>query len=203
MSLPYLRDYTHVDHIPYLDTPPTYEDFFRFYLYPNIPVLIGPALTENWRARQEWTGIIENRQERCKDRDKNKDNIDDNNHDTNRNENVHRIRRESQNVVPNFAYLRQRFGDAQVSVANCSQRYFTDQPRVHMKFCEFIDIWKKTSLQRQGISQETIAIVNADGDRANDDELLYLKDWHFVKAFPEYSAYDTPEIFQGVSDSPI
>jgi len=163
-------------------------------------VLIGSALTENWKARQEWITIIENRQKQCKKTDKdNLIKIDDSNHDTNRNENVHRICREFQEAVPNFAYLRQRFGDAQVSVADCSLRYFTDQPRVQMKFCEFIDIWEKTSLQRRGTNQETIAMVGADDDRAHDDGLLYLKDWHFVKAFPEYSAYDTPEMFQGAS----
>ena len=29
-----------------------------------------------------------------------------------------------------------------------------------------------------------------------DARLLYLKDWHFVKEFPHYKAYETPHYFQ-------
>ncbi|KAG0210887.1 JmjC domain-containing protein 4 [Mortierella sp. NVP41] len=48
------RDYTDVNGIDCLDTPPTYTEFLTNYLEPNLPVLIGPTLTSQWRARQQW-----------------------------------------------------------------------------------------------------------------------------------------------------
>ena len=40
--------------IPYYSTPPTYNTFLKEHLIPNRPCIIGPALTEEWKARSEW-----------------------------------------------------------------------------------------------------------------------------------------------------
>ncbi|XP_021650393.2 arginine-specific demethylase JMJ20 isoform X2 [Hevea brasiliensis] len=58
-------------------------------------------------------------------------------------------------------------------VADCGTREFTDQKRVEMTVSEFIDHWVE----------------------GNSNSLLYLKDWHFVKEYPEYVAYGTPLLF--------
>jgi len=31
-----------------------YQEFFEQHLWPNLPLVIGPALTASWRARREW-----------------------------------------------------------------------------------------------------------------------------------------------------
>jgi hypothetical protein len=40
-------------------------------------------------------------------------------------------------------------------------------------------------------------IKNRQDDKDNNEpqNLLYLKDWHFVQEYPEYEAYTTPPIF--------
>ena len=48
------RDYSGLHHIDCLHTPPSYAAFLAHYLEPNLPVLIGPALTASWRARIQW-----------------------------------------------------------------------------------------------------------------------------------------------------
>ncbi|KAF9939903.1 JmjC domain-containing protein 4 [Mortierella alpina] len=134
------RDYSLLHQIDYLETPPSYAAFLEHYLEPNIPVLIGPALTEAWRARRQWV---------CPDTGK-----------------------------PNFATLREQLCQTpvQVPVADCLTRDYTDQKRSAMDLREFLDEWEASS--------------NAD-----QSSRTYLKDFHFVKTFPDYDAYQTPEIF--------
>ncbi|KAG0364792.1 hypothetical protein BC939DRAFT_442984 [Gamsiella multidivaricata] len=48
------RDYSSIDGIALLEAPPSYKDFLKCYLEPNLPVIIGSELTVHWRARQEW-----------------------------------------------------------------------------------------------------------------------------------------------------
>lgn len=38
----------------YLETPPTYQEFFERYLLPNKPVVVGPALVASWSAVTQW-----------------------------------------------------------------------------------------------------------------------------------------------------
>lgn len=52
-----------------------------------------------------------------------------------------------------------------------------------MSFKEFVDYWK--AVQKIDYEYEK-----------HDMKVLYLKDWHFVKHFPEYNAYETPIYFE-------
>ncbi|GFP90741.1 jmjc domain-containing protein 4 [Phtheirospermum japonicum] len=81
---------------------------------------------------------------------------------------------------PNLRFFSAHFGDSTVQVADCGTKDFTDQKRLEMSVSEFIDIWEKTSSSVNG------------GD---DGKSLYLKDWHFVKEYPDYVAYTTPVFF--------
>lgn len=80
---------------------------------------------------------------------------------------------------PNFGALREQLCQepVQVPVADCHTRDFTDQKRSTMDLKTFLDEWEANSL-------------------ANVPSRTYLKDFHFVRTFPGYHAYDTPEIFR-------
>ncbi|CAK9138583.1 unnamed protein product [Ilex paraguariensis] len=88
---------------------------------------------------------------------------------------------------PNLRFFSANFGSSRVQVADCATREFTDQKRVEMSVAEFIDNWLEVS--------------SMDYDNASTRECdikkspLYLKDWHFVKEYPEYVAYTTPLFF--------
>ncbi|KAL3628874.1 hypothetical protein CASFOL_027920 [Castilleja foliolosa] len=82
---------------------------------------------------------------------------------------------------PNLRFFSAHFGGSTVQVADCDTKEFTDQKRLEMSVFEFIDIWVKLSSSGNG------------GD--DDGKLLYLKDWHFVKEYPDYVAYTTPNFF--------
>ncbi|KAI8360412.1 hypothetical protein B0O80DRAFT_371117, partial [Mortierella sp. GBAus27b] len=80
---------------------------------------------------------------------------------------------------PNFKGLREQLCQepVQVPVADCQTKDFTDQKRSTMDLKAFLDEWEANSL-------------------ANVGSRMYLKDFHFVRTFPWYHAYDTPEIFR-------
>lgn len=130
-----------MESVPYYEEPPSYDHFLQNHLLPNRPALIGPALTKDWRARKEWV------------------------EPTNAN-GAH-----TPAMQPRLDYLREQFGEAKVTVADCQERDFNDQKRVDMKFEEFVDMFSSGR--------------------------YYLKDWHMVKAFPNYHAYKVPDIFAG------
>ncbi|KAG9284137.1 hypothetical protein G9A89_022911 [Geosiphon pyriformis] len=181
-TLPYSRSYNQIQEIPYLVEPPSYQDFFNHHLLPNFPLLIGPSMTENWRARKEWVIDVENENQKITTFSSNP--VDDlitpvSNHNS---------LALGAKVRPNFEYLRSQFGEALVCVADCSKKYFTDQARSKMLFKEFIDIWRKTSLEISNITAKDLSLPIKP--------FLYCKDWHFAQTFPEYYAYETPEIFQ-------
>ena len=75
---------------------------------------------------------------------------------------------------PNFQILAELFPEAEVPVALCSTKEFNDQERVKMRMIDFV---KKIS------------------EATENEEILYLKDWHLVKQFPNYHAYDVPLFF--------
>lgn len=143
MPLPHIhapRDYSHITKIPYCIVPPSYDEFLETYLEPNIPVLIGPALTQPWRARQEWV---------------------------------------TSEGKPDFDRLRSQLctQPVQVPVADCQSKDFSDQKRSTMDFKDFLDEWQAQS-------------------EAHQPARTYLKDFHFVRSFPDYGAYETPDIFR-------
>lgn len=98
--------------IPYYETVPTYEEFWKSHLIPNTPCVIGPSLTENWTSRKEWIVPTGNT-----------------------------LENEPQ-FKPNYKYLRDHFGSATGQVAKCDERHFTDQERIEMKIKDFVDIWE-------------------------------------------------------------
>lgn len=89
--------------------------------------------------------------------------------------------------TPNLQFISSNFGNSKVQVADCGNREFTDQKRLDMSVAEFIDQWLKLS------SKE---LYDHSTTECKDKALLYLKDWHFVKEFPEYTAYTTPLYFR-------
>lgn len=141
--------------VAYYHDPPSYQQFLAEHLLKNEPALIGPSLTAAWKARKEWILPVEGRWADGPPSDG-----------------------PDPTTQPNFELLAQEFGNAEVQVADCLQRDFTDQKRGDMTFEKFIDIWQSNDPQFAG--------------------RYYLKDWHFVKAFPEYKAYHVPDIFEGI-----
>lgn len=90
----------------------------------------------------------------------------------------------SPNGKPNLHFFSTHFAKSKVQVADCGTREFTDQKRIEMTVSEFVDHWLRVSSDAD----------NNDGGAAGRS-LLYLKDWHFVKEYPEYIAYRTPVDF--------
>ncbi|CAA0411655.1 unnamed protein product [Arabidopsis thaliana] len=81
----------------------------------------------------------------------------------------------SENGNPNPHLFATHFGKSRVQVADCHTREFTDQKRLEMSVTEFVEQW-----------------TNKD---SIEESVLYLKDWHFVKEYPDYTAYQTPPLF--------
>lgn len=92
----------------------------------------------------------------------------------------------SENGQPNLYFFSTHFGKSRVQVADCGTREFTDQKRVEMSVSEFIDHWIAGSAEELG---------NGSVQEYDGKSRLYLKDWHFVKEYPEYLAYTTPLLF--------
>ncbi|XP_021733579.1 jmjC domain-containing protein 4-like [Chenopodium quinoa] len=90
---------------------------------------------------------------------------------------------------PNLGFFSNQFGNSQVQIADCYSMEFTDQRREEMSVSEFIKYWAALN----GDNSEVHHIVSTDG--CSDKSFLYLKDWHFVKEYPEYKAYETPLFF--------
>ncbi|XP_027167362.1 jmjC domain-containing protein 4 [Coffea eugenioides] len=86
---------------------------------------------------------------------------------------------------PNLQFFSTHFGNSKVQVADCGARECMEQKRLEMSVSEFIEKWVQLSSSRESISNEV----------SDDKSLLYLKDWHFVKEYPEYCAYRTPLFF--------
>ncbi|XP_015947196.2 arginine-specific demethylase JMJ20, partial [Arachis duranensis] len=83
---------------------------------------------------------------------------------------------------PNFQFFSTNFGDSKVQVADCDKREFTDQKREEMLVSEFI------GRCLQDVEGSAVQC-------SNSHSVPYLKDWHFVKEYPEYVAYKTPMFF--------
>ncbi|KAM0945820.1 putative transcription factor & chromatin remodeling &Metalloenzymes JmjC family [Dioscorea sansibarensis] len=88
--------------------------------------------------------------------------------------------------LPSLPFFSSNFGQSIVQVADCGTKEFTDQKRTEMTVKEYIDHWL-------GIADENC--VSCLDSNKNSCSLLYLKDWHFVKEYPEYVAYTTPPFF--------
>ncbi|XAR50213.1 hypothetical protein NMG60_11004479 [Bertholletia excelsa] len=87
---------------------------------------------------------------------------------------------------PNLRFFSTHFGKSKVQVADCGSREFTDQKRVEMSVSEFVDYWLEFSIE---------GVNNGSVREHHGKSPLYLKDWHFVKEYPEYLAYSNPLFF--------
>ncbi|KAK4257042.1 hypothetical protein QN277_006686 [Acacia crassicarpa] len=91
------------------------------------------------------------------------------------------------NGQPNLQFFSSHFGSSKVQVADCGTREFTDQKREEMRVSDFISRW----LEGSPVQPNT-----ENHDSNGHGSVLYLKDWHFVKEYPEYLAYITPVFFR-------
>ncbi|KAH3750977.1 hypothetical protein DPMN_185517 [Dreissena polymorpha] len=71
-------------------------------------------------------------------------------------------------------------GEAVVPVANCNEECYQSHKKCEMKMCEYLDYWDKYRACSY----------------PEKEPCLYLKDWHFQKAYPDYGAYTTPVYFK-------
>ncbi|ESQ31603.1 hypothetical protein EUTSA_v10004134mg [Eutrema salsugineum] len=92
----------------------------------------------------------------------------------------------SGNGRPNLQFVATHFENSRVQVADCDTREYTDQKRLEMSVMEFVEQWTQASIEDKGKDD-----VLCD----NGKSVLYLKDWHFVKEYPDYTAYQTPPLF--------
>ncbi|KAL5005695.1 hypothetical protein ScPMuIL_016853 [Solemya velum] len=83
------------------------------------------------------------------------------------------------NGSPNFDFIKQTFGSAQVPVADCGDVKYDAHTKHDMTVAEYIKYWEK---------------YRTDGYPPTS-RCLYLKDWHFTRDFPDYQAYTTPIYF--------
>lgn len=83
------------------------------------------------------------------------------------------------NGRPYLEILSNQFGHSIAPVANCGQAKYNSQVKQDMSVAEFCDYW-----------------MDSCQSETNKTETLYLKDWHFCKAFPHYKAYETPIYFK-------
>ncbi|XP_797590.2 2-oxoglutarate and iron-dependent oxygenase JMJD4 [Strongylocentrotus purpuratus] len=139
--IPDLRKGEGVHDIEFVENSMSYDEFFRSFLLPNKPCLLGKHATEHWRSVKEWV---------------------------------------LNDGTPNFEYIEAAFGDVTVPVANCGKEKYYAQPKQDMKMSDYLQYWKK----------------HIEMDHNSPEGCLYLKDWHFTKAFPDYGAYTTPIYFK-------
>ncbi|KAL2340930.1 hypothetical protein Fmac_008870 [Flemingia macrophylla] len=90
---------------------------------------------------------------------------------------------------PNFHFFSTHFGSSKVQVADCDTREFTDQKRGEMLVSDFIGCCLQREVSAVQCNDET------GTNKGSSVSVPYLKDWHFVKEYPEYVAYVTPMFF--------
>ncbi|KAI9314843.1 hypothetical protein BX666DRAFT_1964004 [Dichotomocladium elegans] len=99
-----------MESVPYYAEPLSYDQFLKHHLLPNLPALIGPALTKDWKARQKWVEPLPASKQG-----------------------------ENQPAMqPCITYLQTKFGSAQVTVADCETPEFNDMKRTDMSFGAFV-----------------------------------------------------------------
>ncbi|BES89517.1 JmjC domain, hydroxylase [Nesidiocoris tenuis] len=80
---------------------------------------------------------------------------------------------------PNFSYLKEKYGNAEVPVSDCNERYFNSQKKCTMSMADFLAYWESF----------------IDNGYAEDDYSYYMKDWHFANEHPSEDAYRVPPFF--------
>ncbi|KAJ3679710.1 hypothetical protein LUZ60_017721 [Juncus effusus] len=82
---------------------------------------------------------------------------------------------------PNLFFFSSNCSDSIVQVADCYEKEYSDQKRVEMSMGDFISNWIRNSDNESNLTNKSFH---------------YLKDWHFVKEYPNYCAYKTPLFFK-------
>lgn len=93
----------------------------------------------------------------------------------------------------NFHHFKESFGNAQLNVAECGVRDFSDQRRRQMTMSEYIDYWCRHRAMRADEGKTEAGLSPAEIEEAK--AILYNKDWHYVKQNPGKIAYTLPLIF--------
>ncbi|XP_077260757.1 jumonji domain containing 4 [Temnothorax americanus] len=86
------------------------------------------------------------------------------------------------NGAPNFEVLRALFGHSVVPVADCNRKFYNSQFKNDMSMESYLEYW--VDYKRSCYTKSM--------------PLLYLKDWHCVRSFPDVPIYEVPQYF--VSD---
>lgn len=81
--------------------------------------------------------------------------------------------------VIDFDALSLMFGSSTVPVADCKKKYYNAHMKTDMTLDEYLDYWIEYIMNGYPSSME----------------LLYLKDWHCRKEFPNAPTYDVPQYF--------
>lgn len=81
--------------------------------------------------------------------------------------------------APNFELLGTLFGKCTVPIADCKKRYYNSQVKNDMTMQEYLDYW----------------ITFKRSNYVSDMPLLYLKDWHCARNFPDLVYYKVPHYF--------
>ncbi|KAK9303249.1 hypothetical protein QLX08_005015 [Tetragonisca angustula] len=81
--------------------------------------------------------------------------------------------------APDFDVLDISFGDCVVPIADCKTRYYNSQSKDDMTMKDYLNYW----------------MDYAKNNYPDSMPLLYLKDWHCQKLFPNAPMYTVPEYF--------
>lgn len=81
--------------------------------------------------------------------------------------------------APDFDALSLLFGNCVVPVADCNEKYYNSQKKTDMKMDAYLDYW----------------ISYIDKNYPSSMPLLYLKDWHCIREYPNAPTYDVPQYF--------
>uniref|UniRef100_A0A6U5Z5M4 JmjC domain-containing protein n=1 Tax=Guillardia theta TaxID=55529 RepID=A0A6U5Z5M4_GUITH len=114
---------------------------------------------------------------------------------------------------PDLELLEKMFGEDDVSVAYCAEKYFSDQRREDMKLKDFLKEWKEVA-SAQGCAASCSSEDQDSRGRSPADELgdlrqahgqvcgglqglklPYCKDWHMARLHPGSNAYQLPSYF--------
>lgn len=88
------------------------------------------------------------------------------------------VKHDSSSFHINFDYLQKKIdAELKVPIAHCDKVYFNSHEKSEMMFSEFLIYWKQN-------------VENKD-----ENDLLYLKDWHLRREQPDYKFYKTPPYF--------
>ncbi|XP_034190454.1 jumonji domain containing 4 [Osmia lignaria lignaria] len=81
--------------------------------------------------------------------------------------------------APDFDVLDILYGNCVVPVADCNKKYYNSQSKDDMEMKDYLNYWTEY----------------AKSNYSDSMPLLYLKDWHCPKLFPNAPMYNVPEYF--------